>query len=517
MSKNIVLCSDGTGNTAIKGRGTNVFRLYESIDLHGWTTDSSAPRQLAFYDDGVGTGGIKPVRLAAGAFGWGLSRNVKKLYAALARVYEPGDRIYLFGFSRGAFTVRTLAGMIAECGVISHAKCETPDRLRAAVERAYELHRQHYRTRLQKWMGRGRTRPGAAQLASGATENTAVQRFRQAHTVDEPTTIEFMGVWDTVDAVGLPFEGASRFWNEYIYCYKFPDYMLSPKVKRAAHALAIDDERRSFHPLLWDEREETHDRIEQVWFSGAHSNVGGGYPKQGVSIVALDWMLRRAERAGLRFLESDREYYREHANIHDQLYDSRAGLGMYYRYRPRDIEATCRANGVKPRVHISAVERASLATQDYAPGNMPLAAEVVLSDPAMPGAGTLRDWLEPKEMVAAHLLDRAKGPIRARCWTHALLIFTTLLVVGLGLPEASSVGSFFGNLAGVATPSGVWQLLQNLILQWFGLPLVLPGLVWFAARLATRRMQNTFASWWYPRRKNLQLELERLRDQPVEV
>ena len=117
MPKNIVICSDGTGNTTVKGRGTNVFKIYEAVDIHGHKHDPNETPQIAFYDDGVGTHSLKPIRLAGGAVGFGLGRNVRQLYGALARAYEPGDRIFMFGFSRGAFTVRTLAGLVDTCGI----------------------------------------------------------------------------------------------------------------------------------------------------------------------------------------------------------------------------------------------------------------------------------------------------------------------------------------------------------------------------------------------------------------
>ena len=102
MPKNIIICSDGTGNTAIKNRGTNVFKLFEAIDLNGHRTSPNLCAQIALYDDGVGTESFLPLKLLGGAFGWGLKRNVVKLYTGLVRIYDPGDRIYLFGFSRGA-------------------------------------------------------------------------------------------------------------------------------------------------------------------------------------------------------------------------------------------------------------------------------------------------------------------------------------------------------------------------------------------------------------------------------
>src|SRR5262245_56889357 len=124
MAKNIVICSDGTGNTAILGRGTNVFKLFEAIDLNGHRTDPHLVPQIALYDDGVGTERFKPLKIFAGMTGFGLSRNVKQLYKELVRVYDPGDRLFLFGFSRGAFTVRTLAGLITTCGMVDIAKLD---------------------------------------------------------------------------------------------------------------------------------------------------------------------------------------------------------------------------------------------------------------------------------------------------------------------------------------------------------------------------------------------------------
>jgi uncharacterized protein (DUF2235 family) len=152
MAKNIIICSDGTGNTAIKNRGTNVFKLFEAIDLNGHRTDPKLTPQIALYDDGVGTQNFLPIKLLGGAFGWGLKRNVLKLYTGLVRIYDPGDRIYLFGFSRGAFTVRTLAGLIAKCGILDWNRTATADGMRAEVATAYRTYRQGYRTWLWRML-----------------------------------------------------------------------------------------------------------------------------------------------------------------------------------------------------------------------------------------------------------------------------------------------------------------------------------------------------------------------------
>src|SRR5712691_4190800 len=139
IPKNIVICSDGTGNSAIKDRGTNVFKLYEAVDVNGHLNNPTLTPQITFYDDGVGTETFKPLKLLGGALGWGLSRNVKELYAALVRSYNPGDRIFLFGFSRGAYTVRTLGSFITTCGILERNRYVTDADLVKAVKDAYEI------------------------------------------------------------------------------------------------------------------------------------------------------------------------------------------------------------------------------------------------------------------------------------------------------------------------------------------------------------------------------------------
>ena len=137
MAKNIVICSDGTGNSAVKDRGTNVFKIFESIDLNGHRLNPKLDPQVPIYDDGVGTEDFRPLKIFAGITGWGLSRNVKQLYKELCRIYDPGDKIFLFGFSRGAFTVRSLVGLIVRCGIIDAQKQSTAEAFDGCVNRAF--------------------------------------------------------------------------------------------------------------------------------------------------------------------------------------------------------------------------------------------------------------------------------------------------------------------------------------------------------------------------------------------
>ena len=492
MAKNIVICSDGTGNTTIKGRGTNVFKLFEAVDVHGHRS-GGLTRQVAFYDDGVGTEPWKPLRLLSGALGLGLGRNVRQLYAELARAYEPKDRIYLFGFSRGAFTVRTLAGLVTRCGIVDWARCGSDDVLRERVRAAYEAYRERYQTDLSRWVLGETRRTTAAERALAA--------FRERTPVIHPVGIRFVGVWDTVGAVGLPIAHAADFVNRFVYRFKFPDLVLSPQVERACHALALDDERHTFHPVMWDEA-GAGGRIEQVWFAGVHSNVGGGYPKQGMSLVALAWMLRRAEQAELRFVAADRAHYWDHQNVHDKLYDSRAGLTAYYRYKPRDIGKICARHHLAPRVHLSAVERIVQGTDGYAPGNIPRGLEVVATEPE-PGdlAGARAATLIAGALGPdGSLLDRVRGRVWVRRVTHYAALVLSVLIVALVVGVGWRSSGFPGVLGRLFSPTGLAGLAAEAAVACGTLLLPLAAALVLVIAIgvgARRRMRRVFSGFWH--------------------
>ena len=186
--------------------------MYEAIDY-----ESKKPEQVAFYDDGVGTQNFKPLKLLAGAFGWGLGRNVRHLYKELVQVYEPGDKIYMFGFSRGAFTVRTLAGFVCNIGILDRNAYFDDELLDKAIFFCYQQYRSKKLAVLEKLIYKPRE-----------------EKFEFIETKPK---VEFIGVWDTVDAVGLPFDEATTLWNDWIFRFKFPDQILNPHVKKAYHAL----------------------------------------------------------------------------------------------------------------------------------------------------------------------------------------------------------------------------------------------------------------------------------------
>ncbi len=363
MHRKIILLSDGTGNGAAKQNKTNVWRLYDALDLH-------RDDQFAFYDDGVGSQEFLPLKLLGGAFGYGLKRNVRRLYKFLCHNYRPGDRIYMFGFSRGAFTIRMLTGMIDYCGICTDFSSE--QKLDQIARHNYNAFRSQFKSGFLTRLIR---------LRFGATE---------PHPTEHKPDIEFLGLWDTVDAYGLPIDQLAWLWDKLIYPMYFPDYRLSKKVKKACHALSVDDERKTFHPVLWDESQEAdRNRIEQVWFPGVHSDVGGGYPEYTLALVALDWMLSKVEISseqseveGLYFIANRREEIHRHSDWHGKQHDSRSMFGAYYRYSPREINKLCNdsSNKIiikKPKIHRSVFERIAMDVVPYNPTGLPAEYEVV--------------------------------------------------------------------------------------------------------------------------------------------
>ena len=446
-NKNIVICSDGTGNSTIKGRGSNVFKLFEAVDVNGHRSDRMLRRQLAFYDDGVGTENLKWLRIFAGATGYGLSRNVKQLYRELCRVYEPGDAIYLFGFSRGAFTVRTLSGLINDCGLIDPIHCPTEDEFRSRTRAAYKAYRRKFRALAARVV--------VGRRGMSAPEFRAQYARRDATGNPDVPNIRLLGVWDTVDAVGLPFALADV-WNKLIWQYKFETTTLCEVVERGCHALALDDERAEFGPVIWNENDPaTRGRVEQVWFSGAHSNVGGGYPQQGMSLVALDWMMSHAAAQGLRFVEHMREEYATEHSFADKLYDPRSGLGMFYRWKPRDVATLCSRRGIDvPKIHVSAIERVVQAPEGYAPGNLPPRCAIVTTE----DHPTVRLADVAQAIAAAHGPGDPTSLVgRKQVWVRVGLVAYAALLAGT-----------FGSLARalwmmVASPAGLGTVLQPVL------------------------------------------------------
>jgi Uncharacterized alpha/beta hydrolase domain (DUF2235) len=386
MSKNIILLSDGTGNSSSSLFKTNVWRLFQILDL------SNPQRQIAFYDDGVGTSSFKLFAILGGVFGFGLKRNVIAIYSFCCRNYASGDRIYCFGFSRGAFTIRVVAGMIASQGLVPYNDNEA-DLARFAAD-AYRAYRRRFVGGILKYLGYLRIDlRGIRDVVIRCWRALRGQTVR-APAMSDVESIHFVGIWDTVDAYGGPIQEMTRAIDYWIWPLSMPDHFMSAKILRACHALALEDERDAFSPVIWDERyvrakaivpgsskpnwlfDIDYDprsaaakaaerapqarsalppidqqRISQVWFTGVHADVGGGYPQNGLSFVALDWMMDRAAAYGLQYLNAQRQLLiNPQIDPNDKLNDSRKGLASYYRYKPRNLADIYSEPSYKPSI-----------------------------------------------------------------------------------------------------------------------------------------------------------------------
>lgn len=329
MSRNIVICLDGTWNKPdepddSESSESNVRILYEMCLEDG-------ANQVKYYDTGVGTKWYDDK--IGGITGAGLSRNVRQAYRWLTRQFEKGDKVFIFGFSRGAYTARSLAGLLWGCGLLPPG----PDAAEA-VDRIYE----HYR---------GRDEAGK----------------RACKAANRACPVEMIGVWDTVGALGIP---TRLLPDPTARRYQFHDVRLNPEVRSAYHALALDEARATFEATLWQVgAREPGQVVEQVWFAGAHSDVGGGYAERHHSDVALHWMVTRATQRGL--LWNDHHGHALAPDLSQPNHDSYRKL-----FGPRRDRTVRVMAENTPWVHASVLEQMRLQP-DYRPPAL-----VDLQDPA---------------------------------------------------------------------------------------------------------------------------------------
>ncbi|MBN9253517.1 MULTISPECIES: DUF2235 domain-containing protein [unclassified Mesorhizobium] len=370
MARNIVLLADGTGNSAAKAFKTNVWRLYQALDLTGGD-------QIAVFSDGVGTSSFKPFEIIGLALGFGVKRRVLALYKFLCLNYQKGDRIFAFGFSRGAFTTRVLVGLVAREGLVDFKSEEELDRNARAAYRAYGA--KAFPSKLP-WVVFARfIARRYFNLWNEITGSRTYEQVRPAGDDDRSAKrmrIAFVGVWDTVAAYGLPIDELTRAVAQWVWPIMFGSTGLLDNVERARQAFSIDDERRTFFPIRWDEEPSKlgpgaiDARLLQVWFAGCHANVGGGYPDDRLAHIPLCWMIGEAAESGLRFKTDVVADYWDYASEAGRIYDSRSGLGVFYRYHPRPIKWLV-GRGVTPLVDASVVTRMARGCDDYAPVALP--------------------------------------------------------------------------------------------------------------------------------------------------
>jgi uncharacterized protein (DUF2235 family) len=355
MSKNIIFCADGTWNGPNQQDDddglpdfTNVYRLY--TDLVGIddpallklgneqektaTTASSNVTQIAKYLHGVGDSRNWYVKIMGGVFGAGIIERIVRGYTFISRNYQKGDRIYLVGFSRGAYTVRALAGMIGKCGLLDASKLDLQDKVSA------------YRLGSAVWAN--------YRKASGVSDSLFTDILLDAphffgQDIDPASMIynvpiEAVAVWETVGSLGIP----AYMNDKRVDLYRFADTKLGSGVRFGRQAIAIDEQRIDFTPTYWDPRSG----IVQVLFSGIHADVGGGYSAaedgNGLSNISYRWL--RDELATLKVNLNIRHYDEDPlGRIHCEW-----GDGKPYKTTPRELNNPTSADMM---IHQAAVTR----------------------------------------------------------------------------------------------------------------------------------------------------------------
>jgi uncharacterized protein (DUF2235 family) len=288
MMKRLIVCSDGTWQKISNPYPTNVVKLTQSI-----VTD---PDNLVFYGEGIGTGNFID-RVMGGAFGWGIDKNIQDAYRFLCLNYAPGDEIYLFGFSRGAYTVRSLVGLIRSVGIL-------PRQGVRKIPQAYQVY--------QDAKGKYVDKDEATRENTKLRELDEVTNFRQTihqeygddYSAEENVPITLLSCWDTVGALGIPrlfiFSLAPLINKK----YQFHNTKLSSTIKHALHAVSIDENRKTFPSTPMKAAAENSDRLTEVWFPGTHGCIGGGSKENSpLSNAALLWTIEQVERLnlGLKF------------------------------------------------------------------------------------------------------------------------------------------------------------------------------------------------------------------------
>lgn len=340
--RHLVICCDGTWNRADQSKDgvptpTNVRLFHNLLAARGQDRGT----QVVQYFSGVGADGSAASRFVDGGTGNGLYRNIMNAYMWLAREYRPGDLISAVGFSRGAYTVRSVVAMLTCCGLVSLP----PDGRGSwrTVRRVFEDGYQD-RTRNPDWADGLQFHDGFGPPSDHGEQEVLGER------------IEFLGVWDTVGSLGIPDQlGLLNLFDEHDEV-AFVDTHLNPGVRCARHAVALDERRGPFAPTLWTTPEgEVHQdppRVVQTWFPGVHSDVGGGYREHGLSDGALRWMIdEAAAHSGLAFTGQAK---RIEGDAFDVLHDSCTGFYERLAPVPRNVP---RVDGGDSSVHESAVAR----------------------------------------------------------------------------------------------------------------------------------------------------------------
>jgi len=307
--KNIIICLDGTWNKPDEkpheeNEETNVRNLWEILEK------DEPEEQVVYYDTGVGSHWYDRIR--GGVSGRGLSKNIREAYYEVCKNYNEGDRVSIFGFSRGAYTARSLSGFIYSCGLINKENLSDD-----TIAEAFNVYKK--------------------------ADKPTRQAYKDKNIKCE---IEIIGVWDTVGALGIPISFFKKFTNRFL---QFHDTKINKEIKHAYHALSIDEQRETFRPTLWNVHSgNSHQTIEQVWFAGVHSDVGGGYKEREHSDITFKWMVNKIKDK----LILDDSSYPYHQDVSYNIHDS---YKFYYGGKERRVASATEVN--TPSVHISVLEK----------------------------------------------------------------------------------------------------------------------------------------------------------------
>ncbi len=334
--RNLYVCFDGTWNTPDQKVGeivcpTNVRKFFNAL---------AATETMKFYHPGVGTEGGRIKKLVDGAFGSSIDDHIVNGYHWLCRNYLPSDRIFIIGFSRGAYSARSLAGMIGQCSGLLRLYDKGDEEQWRIVKDAYQ---NRYRLRNQQW-------------------GMEVDRLQDQDGSD--VGVYFVGAWDTVGALGVPDDAELANMLDRPSEYRFHDVALGKHVRHARHAVAMNEVRSSFAPTLWvDENNNPFSEkdfgdgrtVKQKWFSGVHADVGGGYLETGLSDVALQWMIEEASSLGAHFEVSMLKQIAPNPNGY--MHDSYSGVFEMFRSQPRSTPAVVQESVNDGRLHASVLDR----------------------------------------------------------------------------------------------------------------------------------------------------------------
>ncbi len=409
--KRIAILIDGTWNRPDAENPTNVVRMARSIA----PCDAAGNPQQVIYSPGVGSGrgnnrlNRRLDRLLGGALGWGLTDIIEEAYRNLIFAYEPGDQIYIFGFSRGGYAARSLAGLIRCCGIPPRAHlADIPKAMARYIDRDPETHPETE----ESFAFREAFSPNVA-----TSQGELVWRRKQRNTNPIQLKLAYLGIWDTVKALGLPtfIPTAKRFNRQ----YKFHDTDLSSSVCSARHAIAIDERRRTFPSSPWRNLDELNARAGnpeqprylQQWFPGNHGSVGGGGSVTGLSSVALHWIAQGATRANLKvdWVAFD-ECATRYAPVKDRLNNKFGPAGFAglllnffktHRDGPKELE----------NLSVAALDRVHL-DWGYCPQTLNFVLDDLRGRPET-AIDALRDWLVARDGGPTHEPD---STLRPRLW-----------------------------------------------------------------------------------------------------